>query len=316
MSEAAEEMTSLNNRLEESERRVQDLTRQVAEERAKIEKLRTRNATLEQQLASYGSISTPPLAKRRVHPAMAPQGLHPQQMQQARHVPQQHLSPEVQYVEPDPHEQAAPVPMSPLVTARHQAPYPAVPSTPLPHQRIPRGARPSSVMPPDMLPQPRHMPPPSQHMPPVQQYAASHDGQDYPAEPVRADYPAKRQRLDQGNAYGEQGLSNRYSRATTATPFEHRRMANSEPTPGGRPHSSASFQGRPRNNLDQYRYRGEQQVSRPQPLQYDPKPSFTLPRRSQATPSGEHPRHGHMYGVTPLGAIGEDDGELGHHTAS
>lgn len=50
--------------------------------------------------------------------------------------------------------------------------------------------------------------------------------------------------------YAEQALPNRYSRATIATPFEHRRMANSEPTPGGRPHSSASFQGRPRNNLE------------------------------------------------------------------
>lgn len=59
----------------------------------------------------------------------------------------------------------------------------------------------------------------------------------------------------------------------------------------------------------QYRYRSEQ-VAHPQPLQYDPKPSFSLPRRSQATPTGGHTRLGHMYGVTPLGAIGEDDGEL------
>lgn len=61
----------------------------------------------------------------------------------------------------------------------------------------------------------------------------------------------------------------------------------------------------------QYRYRGDQ-VARPQPLQYDSKPSFSLPRRSQTTPSGgaSHTRHGHMYGGTALGAIGEDDGEL------
>lgn len=157
---------------------------------------------LEQQLASIGSISTPPVAQRRLHPPAAQQGLHPQHMQQARHPQQQHFSPEVQYA--DPLEQAAPVAMSPVVMTRQQAPYPAVPSTPLHQSRMSRGMRPPNTMQVEMAPtipsQPRHMPPQPQHMPPVQQYDNSHDGQDYPPEPIHAGYPSKRQRLDQSIA--------------------------------------------------------------------------------------------------------------------
>lgn len=164
--------------------------------------LRNRNAALEQQLASYGSISTPPVARRRNLPAGPQQGLQPQhvqQMQPARHAHQlQPPSPQMQYADVDgPQDPTPPVPMSPMVTSRQQPQY-VVPGTPMQQQRMPRGMRSSSVMPTDMAPQ---LPLQPQHLGPSQPYGNPQEMQEYTADPVRADYPAKRQRLDHSNAW-------------------------------------------------------------------------------------------------------------------
>lgn len=181
-------------------RRFQDLSQQLAEERAKVNTLRNRNAALEQQLANYGSMSTPtlPAARRRsAFPSMPPHGAHSHHAQQV-----QHLSP--RYAELDgPQDQLLPASMSPMVTSRPPAQYaPAVPGTPLRQPRMARGMRPPSVVPADiqsgsMVPPP---PPQPQHVGPSQPYDESQDVQDYTTDHIRADYAAKRQRLDPNNA--------------------------------------------------------------------------------------------------------------------